>query len=183
MWTLSTPVLMATTVAHLEAADARSWKKVLEQASKGSNPYLEKLSEEEYFAKGRRLQSERVRELEKKGVTKLEVEERFKRAGMTLEYEGGYSILSAEAHNNISFIINRYFDLRPSQPVLRHQGEISPEQHRLDKACTFNITEIVLMSAERVLRLCGHGVAVLSPANSEFDRIMARISAPRPDCC
>jgi hypothetical protein len=47
------------------------------------------------------------------------------------------------------------------------------------------MSEIVIRSAEKVLRLCGHGVAVLSEANTELGRIstiaLAKDAGTRPN--
>jgi hypothetical protein len=58
------------------------------------------------------------RQLGAKGIEKLDIQERFKRAGLTNEYEGIHSLLSAEAHNNISELQSRYRAFR-----LRYQGD------------------------------------------------------------
>lgn len=165
---------------HLAAADTRSWRKVLERASSGRNPYLAALAEEDSFVPGRRMFSERGRELEQRSISKLEIDERFRRAGMTVEYEAVWSILSAEAHNNISFITSRYFDLRSERPGLRDRESRASDQHGYDKACTLNMAEIVVTASERVMQLCGHGTAVIASARIELDRIRAMFGFVTP---
>jgi hypothetical protein len=160
---------------HLEAADSLSWKRLLERASAESNPLLKEIAEAEFFETARRMHSERVRQLEKKGVKKLEPAERFQLAGMTDEYEAAYAMLSAEAHNNVSFITNHYFDVRAEPPMLRIPG--SRPTSGAPVAVTLNMAEIALSSTDRVLCLCGHGTAVLASTRRELERIHTKLLA------
>ena len=164
---------------HLEAADALSWKRLLERASAGRNPLLKAIAEAEHFEDGRRMYSDTVRELEARGVKKLEPADRFKLAEMTDEYEAAYAMLSAEAHNNVSFVTNHYFVVSTEEPALRPFG--STPGNGAPKATVLNMAEIVLSATEKVLRLCRHGTAILSPARYVFEGIHARLVAAYPD--
>ena len=77
---------------HLAAADASTWKKLLEQASRGGNPMLKALSEDELLPLGRRKNAHELKALQAKGVEKLDIDERFERAQLTNEYESMYGI-------------------------------------------------------------------------------------------
>lgn len=163
---------------NLEAADAFTWKRLLQHASSGSNPLLKEIAEAEFFETGRRMYSDKVRELEKKGAKKLEPGDRFALAGLTDMYEAAYSMLSAESHNNISFVTSHYFDLSAEPPSVRPPG--SWPGNGAPRAVTLNMAEIVLNSADKVLRLCGHGTAVLSAAMGELEAIHAKVLAGHP---
>jgi hypothetical protein len=106
----------------------------------------------------------------KRGFSKLDIKERFERAGLTDEYDSVYQMLSAEAHNNISHLRSRYFCLIDDRIVLRKTVKGMLPGHRYEHACTLSISEIVIRSTEKLLRRCGHGVAVLSDANRKLER-------------
>jgi hypothetical protein len=93
---------------------------------------------------------------------------------MNHEY-AGYSQLSAEAHNNISFINCRYFVQCDDPPYLRLRGEHCPANYRYDRACALNMIEITLNATEKILQLCGHGTAVLANVRTEFDLMRSRL--------
>ena len=65
---------------HLAAADASKWKKLLERASAGKNPILKALSEDAVLPVGRRHNAQELKALQAKGVAKLDIDERFRRA-------------------------------------------------------------------------------------------------------
>ncbi len=138
-------------------------------ARRGHNPVLRKLSEAEVFTVGRRQYSQE--KLRAKGVESLGIEERFERAGLTNEYESLYAFLSAEVHNNVSTLQSRYLDWDDEQAWVTQQREISKHQHHYERPCTLTMSEIVLRSTEKLLRRFGHGLAVLSDANSGLERI------------
>jgi hypothetical protein len=158
---------------NLKAADASKWKPLLERASQGDNPVLKAFSEDELLPIGRRHNSQELKELRARGVESLGIETRFERAGLTNEYESMYAILSAEAHNNVSNLQSRYIDWNDERAWITKQGEVSAHQHHYERPCTLTMSEIVIRSAEKVLRLCGHGAAVLCEANTELERISA----------
>ena len=70
---------------HVTAADASSWKQLLERASRGGNPMLKGLSEDDLLPVGRRKNAQELKALQAKGVEKLSIDERFKRAQLTNE--------------------------------------------------------------------------------------------------
>jgi hypothetical protein len=156
---------------YLEEADASKWKKLLEHASRGDNPALKNLSEDNVFPIGRRQYSQDLKTLRAQGVGSLGIETRFERAGLTNEYESIYGLLSAEVHNNISTLQSRYLDWDDDRAWITAHGESSDHQHHYEPPCTLTMSEIVIRSTEKVLRLFGHGIAVLSAANSELERI------------
>jgi hypothetical protein len=162
---------------HDTAADASSWKQLLERASRGGNPMLKGLSENDLLPVGRRKNAQELKALQAKGVEKLSIDERFKRAQLTNEYESMYSLLSSEVHNNISGLQSRYIDWDEKSAWLVPTGETSSHSHHYEDACTLTMSEIVIQSTEKVLRLLGHGTAVMSPARSQLECIWKRAQA------
>lgn len=174
---------------HLEAIDAAKWKVLLERASRGGNPVLKALSTDRLLPVGRRKHAKRLKELKAAGVEALGIEDRFKKAGLTHEYESVYGLLSEEAHNNLSVLQSRYIDSDDQGAWVVKLGQKSSRSHEYEVPCTLTMAEIVLKSVEKILKYCGHGVAALSQAHSELDRIWklaqaqesTRAVAPAPD--
>jgi hypothetical protein len=159
---------------HLAAADASSWKQLLERASHGKNPVLRAFSRDELFPIGRRHTAQELKALEARGIDKLGISERFQQAGLTHEYESVYAILSAEMHNNVSSLQSRYIDWDESRAWVVAPGETSRHSHHYEDACTLTMSEIVIQSTEKVLTLLRHGTAVMSPARSQLEQIWKR---------
>lgn len=160
---------------HLEAADANSWSKLLQVASRGENPFLLGISKSEYLSTGRGMYADRLRKLSARGITKLEIGERFKKAGLKNEHESAYSLMSAEAHNNVSHLITRYFDFVSGEVGLRQMGNETLGGPQFDLSNTLLMADILLQASEKVLRHCGHGVAVLAEARVQFEPLAAKI--------
>lgn len=161
---------------HLAAADASKWKQLLERASRGGNPMLKALSEDELLPLGRRKNAQELKALQAR-VEKLGIDERFKRAQLTNEYESMYAILSSEVHNNVSSLQSRYIDWDEKSARLVPTGETSSHSHHYEEPCILTMSEIVIQSTETVLKLLGHGTAVMSPARSQLDQIWKRAQA------
>ena len=159
---------------HLAAADASSWKQLLERASHGKNPVLRAFSQDELLPIGRRHTAQELKALEARGIDKLGIGERFQQAGLTHEYESVYAILSAEVHNNVSSLQSRYVDWDESRAWVVPPGETSRHSHHYEDACTLTMSEIVIQSTEKVLTLLHHGTAVMSPARSQLEEIWKR---------
>ena len=159
---------------RLELADALPWMRVLEKASEGKNPLLAAIAQSESFAEGRRMYAKRIKALEREGVKLPGQEERYDLAEMSHEYDAAYKMLSAEAHNNLSFITQHYFDAHAEPPALRPRG--SRPGNGAPAATLIVMAEIVLTSTDMVLRVCGHGTAILRPARDQLDSIRARAS-------
>jgi hypothetical protein len=56
-------------------------------------------------------------------------------------------------------------------------GEFSRNDHNYGRPCTVTMGEMVVKGTEKVLRLFGHGVAAISAADRELQRIAALASA------
>jgi hypothetical protein len=161
---------------HLAVADASKWKQ-LHEAAGGGNPMLKDLRESELFPVARRKNAKELKALKKKGVRMLEIGERFELAGLTNEHESGYAILSSEVHNNVSHLQSRYIDSDETGSWLIAPGRTSSHSQRYEDAGTLHMSEIVILSTEKVLRLLGHGTAVMRPASSQLERIWRRVQA------
>jgi hypothetical protein len=159
---------------HLVAADASSWKPLLERASQRKNPVLKALSEDDALPVGRHHYAQELKALQAKGVQKLDIQERFRRAGLTNEYEATYALLSAEAHNNVSGLQSRYIDWDENSAWIIDVGKESPHRHHYETACTLTMSEIVIQSVEKVLHILGHGTAVMAQARSQLEQICVR---------
>lgn len=162
---------------HLAAADASKWKQLLERASRGSNPMLKALSEDELLPAGRHKNAQELKALQAKGVEKLDIDERFERAKLTNEYESMYAILSSEVHSNISSLQSRYIDWDDKRAWLVPSGGVSSHSHHYEEPCTLTMGEIVVQSMEKLLTLFGHGTAVMSSARSQLEDIWKRARA------
>jgi uncharacterized protein DUF5677 len=160
---------------HLEAADANSWSQLLQAASRPDNPFLKAIRESESLPTGRSHYAKRLKKLSALGISKLDIGERFKLAGLKHEYESAYSLMSAEAHNNVSHLLNRYFDLNGPEIALRHADKETLDSPQFDLSNTLLMSDILLHSTEKVLRHCGHGVAVLAPARRQFEPLANRV--------
>jgi hypothetical protein len=158
---------------NLEAADASHWKKFLEVASQGRVAALKALSESDLLPVGRRMYAEELRRLTAKGVRVLSIEQRFERAKLKDEYQSLYALLSAEVHNNLSGLRSRYIDRNDDDAWLVRPGMFSRHDHNYGRPCTLNMGEMIVKGTEKVLRLLGHGVAVISGAERELQRIAA----------
>jgi hypothetical protein len=154
---------------NLELADAVPWLRMLGIASAGKNPLLKAIAESESFEQGRSMYAERVRILKRSQVRLYTQKERYERANMSHEYEAAYSMLSAEAHSNSSFIVNHFFDLSMDLPRLRAAGERSGTGSPL--ATLLNMSEILINASDLTLGICGHGIAMMAPARSELERV------------
>ena len=162
---------------NLIAVDAEKWKGLLERTSQGGNPMLKGLSHDMLLPAGRRKYARELKALRAKGVQSLGIAERFDRAGLTHEYESVYSILSDEVHNNVSVLQSRYIDWDENEAWIVRQGEVSTHAHNYELPCTLTVGEIVLRSTEKLLRLFGHGIAVVSQPLRDLEVIWARAQA------
>ena len=162
----------------LELADAGSWSAVLQGASQGKNPFLKGISESDLLQPGRSHYAKLRKTLEKEGVQRPEIKDRFEKAGMTNEYNSAYGFLSADTHNNVSAVVSRHFVVTDDGVRLRRAEDEKPSVYELPG--TLIMSEMLLRSMEKLLRHCGHGIAVLAEADERF-RAIAAVVAGR--CC
>jgi hypothetical protein len=101
---------------HLEAADSHQWGKLLQVASAPNNQYLNGFREDPAFPNYRKHMKGRNKLAKDANVTKLDAEERFRRVGMESDYDGLYSALSSDVHNNTSHLRFRHARIVDGQP-------------------------------------------------------------------
>lgn len=102
------------------------------------------MSESELLVPGPRHYSGTKRALETDGIRKMDNKERFAKAGLRNDLESFYALLSADVHNNVSDVVNRFFDIQDDRIVLREQTrEHTPTPH-FELPCTLTMAEIVL---------------------------------------
>jgi hypothetical protein len=164
---------------QLDYLDDLHWKSLSERASAGNNPYLTPLLRSEVFLHGRRLNAASVKAAEKKQVTRLEIGARFELAGLTDEYESGYKLLSAEAHNSPSNA-RMYFDFLVDPPRLRAWDHDDEGPRLFTLSGSMMVLETVIKATEKVLEYLGHGVAVMADARREFERLLDRVGVDSP---
>jgi hypothetical protein len=93
---------------HLEAADSHEWGKLLQLASAPDNQYLSGFREDPAFPKYRKHMKQINQKTKAANATKLGAEDRFRRVEMQPDYDGLYSALSSDAHNNTSHLKYRH---------------------------------------------------------------------------
>lgn len=162
---------------HLDAASAFHWKKLLERASAGRIATLKALTDSPLLAAGRKRFTVELKTLKAQGIEPLEIGERFKRANLTDEYQSLYAILSAEVHNNVAELQSRYIDGDDDSAWLVRPGHFGKHDHNYGRPCALTMGEMIVKGTEKVLRLFGHGIAVISNASRELDRISALAKA------
>lgn len=157
---------------QLELLDDFQWKKILERASAGDNPYLASLSHSDLLVPGRKLHARQLKEAQERQVKKLEIDDRFRLAGLHHEYESAYSLLSADAHNAPSSV-RMYFDSTYDPPRLRPRRR-EAENGVFVRSGSMMVAETVLQATEKVLGSLQHGMAVMGEARREFERLCDR---------
>ncbi len=165
---------------NLELPDEVAWNKTCQIASAGKNETLRPFTESELLKPARRLYAKEVERLKDKGVTKLETEVRFRRAGLSDEY-AGFAMLSAVVHNSPSYMTWLYFDVRADTPQRRPWGDDGPMVPNFGRSSALMLAEILLRSTERVLQRFGHGKAGVTGAFEELERIQAVWKRPITD--
>ncbi len=123
------------------------------------------------FIHGRSLVSAGIKAAEKRQIKRLEIDARFDLGGLSDEYQSGYKLLSAEAHNSPSNA-RIYFDFRADPPRLRAWDHDDEGPRLLSLSGSMMILETIIKGTEKVLAYFGHGVSVMSDARREFERLL-----------
>jgi hypothetical protein len=101
---------------YLDASYAKEWIKVLDEASKGTNPFLAAIADDAESAReGQRLQTE-LSNLKANGYSPLNQCKKLDKADMSDEYRSIYNFCCAYSHNNIRALIDRFV-------VINHEEE------------------------------------------------------------
>ncbi|MEO9944046.1 DUF5677 domain-containing protein [Paraglaciecola sp.] len=100
----------------MQASFHKDWIKILEEQSKGANPYLSAIPTTTLDSK-HMLENSRIelKSLKEKGYSPLSIFKKFHRANVVDEYKSIYATLCAFSHNNISALRNRFFFLQPEK--------------------------------------------------------------------
>ena len=94
----------------MEASRNDQWIKVLNEAKKGDNPFLDGFRNWDKLDEELSKNKTELKELKEKGYKPLKVYERFKKANMENEYRSLYNFLSCDAHSNIRALISRHLE-------------------------------------------------------------------------
>jgi hypothetical protein len=97
-------------IDHMMASHVDQWLRVLEEAKKGTNPYLALIAASEDLDKQITDHEKQLGELQVRGKQPLKVFERFERANMVDEYRSLYNFLSCDSHSNIRALISRHIE-------------------------------------------------------------------------
>jgi hypothetical protein len=96
---------------NMEASFNKEWCKVLREAKKNTNPYLSEYNKSDKLDSLILEHEKELKSLIDRGYHPLNIYERFKKAGMTNEYNSLYNFLSRDAHSNISALIGRHYEV------------------------------------------------------------------------
>jgi hypothetical protein len=97
-------------IDHMMASHVDQWLKVLQEAKKGTNPYLASIAASHDLDKQITEHAKQLAELKARGKQTLNVFERFERANMVDEYRSLYNFLSSDSHSNIRALISRHIE-------------------------------------------------------------------------
>lgn len=97
-------------IDHMMASHVDQWLKVLQEAKKGTNPYLASIAASQDLDKQITDHEKQLGELKARGKQPLKVFERFERANMVNEYRSLYNFLSCDSHGNIRALISRHIE-------------------------------------------------------------------------
>ncbi len=95
----------------MEASHLEQWTRVFKEALKGTNPYLEGMSNTVDLNELIEQHVKKMEELEKEGYKPLSIFRRFKKAEMEDIYRSIYNFLSNDTHSNIRALISRHADI------------------------------------------------------------------------
>lgn len=97
---------------HMQAQYNDQWLKLLKEASKGTNPYLEAMADVPNILQKTIEMEKELAELKAKGYKPLQIRDRFERAGMLDEYCSMYNMLCTDTHGNIRALISRHIEIK-----------------------------------------------------------------------
>ena len=97
-------------IDHMMASHVDQWLRVLQEAKKGTNPYLASIAASQDLDKQIMDHEKQLAELKARGKQPLQVFDRFERANMVDEYRSLYNFLSCDSHSNIRALISRHIE-------------------------------------------------------------------------
>lgn len=156
----------------LQLTDELEWKKVLQRASGGDNPFLRSLfNDDAIMSEGRESHDRAIAELKERGVRTHNARDRYTRVGREQDYEAVYAGLSADVHNGISAVFFRHFD---SDSSAQNLTILTPPRARFGESCLIYVTHALVHSSDLLLKICGHGSAANSDGRAALEGIAAK---------
>lgn len=131
----------------LEASYLKEWLKLLEEAKKGKNEYLQAISEAPSLDKTIAEWRNELKKLEAKGYKALKIEKKFERAGMEKEYRSLYNSLCSDSHNNLRALVNRHIEREQTDFSIIFYKAYMPE----DSAVYVGINAEILVRATQLI--------------------------------
>lgn len=112
---------------HMEASYLEQWLKVLKEAKKGTNPYLESIGNSPDLLENIKNNEKELNELKDRGYNPLSVFSSFQKAEMEDIYRSIYNFLSNDAHSNIRALIQRHIEIEDNDITVVYYREEPPE--------------------------------------------------------
>jgi hypothetical protein len=94
----------------IEASDIKEWLKVIKSAQ-DNNPYLASIAALADLSTKRYELERKLQNLKKKGYEPKSIYDKFKLAGMEMEYRSLYNFMCTETHSNLRALINRHVEI------------------------------------------------------------------------
>jgi hypothetical protein len=142
---------------NLEAADSAEWRKILQAASVPTNDYLAAFRADPQFPDYRVHMKKKNAEAKTVSATRLGMEEKFVKAGMSSEYIGMYTVLSADVHNNTSHLKYRHAKFVDDEWVL----QLYSNEGGYGGAVLLTLAEMLMQSSEEIHERYGGGKATV----------------------
>ena len=112
---------------HMEASYLDQWLKVLKEAVKGNNPYLESIGKSPDIHENILEHEKELKNLKEKGYNPLSIYSSFEKAEMQDIYRSIYNFVSNDAHSNIRALIKRHFEITENDLTVVYYREEPPE--------------------------------------------------------
>ena len=153
----------------MELGHIKEWLKILDEAKKGKNEYLEAISKAPFLDSTIAEWTKKKHSLQQKGYQALKIEQKFQRAGMEKEYRSQYNALCCDAHNNLRALTERHIELNKEGFEVVYYKAYTPE----DSAVNVGINAELLVRASQELHVFFKSPAVPTIAGfrAEFDEL------------
>ncbi len=138
-------------IRSMEAAFWDSREKIFLEALKGKNEFLNLLGERDEAKPALAECRDRLKELRKQGFEKLNVFERFERAGMASEYRSIYGFLCNEAHNDLSTLLRRHIRIQDGRPSITFFRDLRQHERVAE---IFQAVEVPMFATEAIFSHC-----------------------------
>ena len=157
---------------HMDAVNIKEWIRILEEAKRGDNPYLEGISKLPNLDKVLCDYKKQLEELKEKGYSPLSHFQKFDKSNQSKEYRSFYNFLCCDAHNNIRSLISRHADITDDQSDYQVQFfpsvDLDSIVHYIDSCLGILIASTLLIHK-----------ALGSPNTYEAEQLAAQLSEIR----